>query len=111
MPSAFKPIDVVLSLFRRLLRRLNSKHMARRLSLAARMFRAMVLPVGVLIVLLLATPCVNRGQQRPSLPELLQRFETTTVFWQQFEVAKEIVAAHDISVLPKLQGWLKHEHR
>jgi len=71
----------------------------------------MVLPVGVPVVLLLAAPCVNLGQQRPSLAELLQRFETTTVFWQQFEVAKEIVAAHDISVLPKLQGWLTQEDR
>jgi HEAT repeat protein len=75
------------------------------------MFRAMVFPVGVSVVLLLAAPCVNLGQQRPSLPELLQRFETTTVFWQQFEVAKEIVAAHDVSVLPKLRGWLTHEDR
>jgi hypothetical protein len=75
------------------------------------MFRAMVFPVGVSVVLLLATPGANRGQQRPSLDELVQRFETTTVFWQQFEVAKEIVAAHDISVLPKLQGWLTHEDR
>jgi HEAT repeat protein len=33
------------------------------------------------------------------------------VFWRQFEVAKAIVAANDISVLPKLQSWLTHEDR
>ena len=33
------------------------------------------------------------------------------MFWQQIEVAREIVAAHDISVLPKLQRWLTHEDR
>jgi len=42
---------------------------------------------------------------------LLQQFETTTVFWRQFEVAKAIVAANDTSVLPKLQSWLTHEDR
>jgi HEAT repeat protein len=71
----------------------------------------MVAQLGVPLVLLFAAPCVNRGQQRPSLAELLQRFESTTVFWQQIEVAKEIVAANDISVLPKLQAWLTHEDR
>ncbi len=85
--------------------------MAHGLSLAVRTFRAMVFPVGVPVVLLLAAPCINRGQQRPSLADLLHRFESTTVFWQQIEVAKEIVAAHDISVLPKLQGWLTNEDR
>ncbi len=85
--------------------------MIRGLSLVARAFRAIVFPAGVPVVLLLAAPCVNGGQQRPSLAELLQRFESTTVFWQQIEVAKEIVAAHDVSVLPKLQGWLTHEDR
>jgi len=71
----------------------------------------MVVPLGVALVLLFAAPCLNRAQQRPSLAELLQRFERTTVFWQQIEVAKEIVAANDISVLPKLQAWLTHEDR
>jgi HEAT repeat protein len=74
-------------------------------------FQAMVAPLGVPLVLLFATPCVNRGQQRPSVAELLQQFESTTVFWRQIEVAKAIVAANDISVLPKLESWLTHEDR
>jgi HEAT repeat protein len=63
------------------------------------------------LVLFFATPCLDRGQQHPSVAELLQQFETATVFWRQFDVAKAIVAANDTSVLPKLQSWLTHEDR
>ena len=38
---------------------------------------------------------------------LVEHFEDTTVFWQQFEVAKKIVALHDKSVLPRLEPWLR----
>jgi HEAT repeat protein len=71
----------------------------------------MVTRLGFPLVLLFATPCLDRAQQRPTVAELLQQFETTTVFWQQFEVAKAIVAANDTRVLPKLQSWLTHEDR
>ena len=71
----------------------------------------MVARIGVPLVLLFATPCVIRGQQRPSVAELLQQFESTTVFWRQIEVAKAIVTANDVTVLPKLQSWLTHEDR
>ncbi len=74
-------------------------------------FRAMVARLGFPLVLLFATPGLDRGQQRPSVAELLQQFETITAFWQQFEVAKAIVAANDTRVLPKLQSWLTHEDR
>lgn len=73
--------------------------------------RAIVAALGAPLVLLFAAPAVSRGQQRPSVTELLQQFESTRVFWRQFEVAKAIVAANDISVLPKLQSWLTHEDR
>src|SRR5439155_21677562 len=43
--------------------------------------------------------------------ELLHQFETITLFWRQFEVAKAMVAGKDTSVLPKLQSWLTHEDR
>src|SRR5260370_38206421 len=77
----------------------------------ARPFGAMVIRLGCPLVLLFAAPFPDRGQQRPSVTELLQQFEITTVFWQQFEVAKAIVATNDTSVLPKLQSWLTHEDR
>jgi hypothetical protein len=74
-------------------------------------FGAMIARLGFPLVLLFATPCLDRGQQRPSVAEMLQQFETTTVFWQQFEVAKAIVATNDTSVIPKLLSWLTHEDR
>src|SRR5262244_3693036 len=73
--------------------------------------RAIVAALGALLVLLFAAPPASRGQQRPSVTELLQQFESTRVFWQQFEVAKAIAAVKDNSVLPKLQSWLTHEDR
>jgi hypothetical protein len=73
--------------------------------------RALVAPLSVTLVLLFATPTANRGQQRASVSDLLQRFENTRVFWQQIEVAKEIVAAKDTSVLSKLELWLTDEDR
>jgi len=44
-----------------------------------------------------------------SVSSLLEQFESTTVFWQQFLVAKKIVALHDKSVLPHLEPWLRRE--
>jgi HEAT repeat protein len=74
-----------------------------------------LLPVAaraaVSLVLFFVAPSVNRGQEQPPVAELLQRFNSTAVFWQQMEVAKAIVAAKDISVLAKLQPWLTHEDR
>jgi HEAT repeat protein len=66
---------------------------------------------GVLAVLLFAAASLVRGQQPSSLDQLIRQFESETVFWRQFEVAQAIVAAHDPSVLPKLEPWLTHEDR
>jgi HEAT repeat protein len=41
--------------------------------------------------------------------ELVEQFKTTTTFWKQFEVAKQIVALHDKSVLQELEPWLSNE--
>jgi HEAT repeat protein len=41
--------------------------------------------------------------------ELVEQFKTTTTFWKQFEVAKQIVALHDKSVLQELEPWLSSE--
>jgi hypothetical protein len=45
----------------------------------------------------------------PQTVGLVEQFESTTVFWQQFEVGKKIVALHDKSVLPRLEPWLRCE--
>jgi hypothetical protein len=41
--------------------------------------------------------------------ELVEQFKTTTTFWKQLEVAKQIVALHDKSVLQELEPWLSNE--
>lgn len=40
---------------------------------------------------------------------LLEQFKSTTVFWKQFEVAKQIVALHDKTVLQDLEPWLSNK--
>jgi hypothetical protein len=45
----------------------------------------------------------------PQTVGLVEQFESTTAFWEQFEVAKKIVALHDKSVLPRLELWLRCE--
>jgi hypothetical protein len=47
--------------------------------------------------------------QSESPSGLLEQFESTAVFWKQFEVAKKIVALHDKGVLPRLEPWLRCE--
>ncbi len=48
--------------------------------------KAILAPLGIPTILLLAPSLLIRGQQRPSVDELLPQFERSTVFWQQFEV-------------------------
>jgi HEAT repeat protein len=73
--------------------------------------RAVVVRPGVLPVLLFVAGSLVRGQQPSSLDQLVRQFERETVFWRQFEVAQAIVAAHDPSVLPKLESWLTQDDR
>src|ERR1035437_6091550 len=54
-------------------------------------FRTVVARLGIPLLLLFASPAPDQGQQRPSAAELLDQFQTSTVFWKQFEVAKAIV--------------------
>ena len=42
---------------------------------------------------------------------LVDQFNTTHVFWQQFDVARKIVELHDASVLTRLEGWLTNDDR
>ncbi len=46
-----------------------------------------------------------------SADALVDQFNTTHVFWQQFDVAQKIVERHDASVLPRLEGWLSNDDR
>jgi HEAT repeat protein len=73
--------------------------------------RAVVVRPAFLPILFFAAASSVQGQQPASLDQLVRQFERETVFWRQFEVAQAIVAAHDPSVLPKLESWLTHEDR
>ena len=66
--------------------------------------------------ILLGTMCLlhtvsGQTSRHPSerTSELVEQFKTTTTFWKQFEVAKQIVALHDKSVLQALERWLSNE--
>ena len=66
--------------------------------------------------ILLGTMCLlhtvsGQTSRHPSerTSELVEQFKTTTTFWKQFEVAKQIVALHDKSVLQALEPWLSNE--
>jgi HEAT repeat protein len=52
-----------------------------------------------------------QGSQGPTLTELLAQFKSTTVFWQQFEVAKQIASIGDPRALRDLEPWLGREDR
>jgi HEAT repeat protein len=67
---------------------------------------ASVLAVGICVTLMPSALC---SATLPQPAELFEQFENTTVFWEQFEVAKKIVALGDKSVLPRLEPWLHCE--
>jgi HEAT repeat protein len=71
----------------------------------------MRLGVTIALILLAAVPATSQAPQPASLSDLLDRFEKESVFWKQIEVAKQIVAAKDTSVLPRLEPWLTHDDR
>jgi HEAT repeat protein len=52
-----------------------------------------------------------QGQQNPAPTDLLDQFRSTTVFWRQFEVAKQIVKMGDTRVLAELEPWLDRDDR
>jgi HEAT repeat protein len=67
--------------------------------------------MAVALILLGAIPATSQTPQPASLSGLLDQFEKEPKFWEQIEVAKQIVAAKDASVLPRLEPWLKHENQ
>jgi HEAT repeat protein len=67
---------------------------------------------GVSLALMLATlASVSESQEPVSPRQLLDQFQNTPVFWEQFEIAQRIVALRDPSVLPRLASWLNREDR
>jgi hypothetical protein len=62
-------------------------------------------------LLLLLFSCAGSSQGTLPVSELLKGFERGGVFYQHFEWAKALVAAHDVSVLPSLEPWLTNDDR
>ena len=58
----------------------------------------------------LAAPGLTQAQQQ-SAPELVERFQSTPVFWQQLDIAAKIVELRDPSVLPQIESWLSADDR
>jgi HEAT repeat protein len=78
--------------------------------------RFLIMSRACLCGILLGSLCLLRtvsGQTTQhtsqSTGELVEQFKTTTESWKQFEVAKQVVALHDKSVLPTLEPWLSNE--
>jgi len=65
----------------------------------------------IVAILALCAPGLAEAQTEQSLDNLVKEFETTKVFWPQFEVAKKLVARGDNSALPALEPWLSNEDR
>jgi PBS lyase HEAT-like repeat len=68
-------------------------------------FRKAAVQFAFLFFLALSMPSLSRAQPQ-STAELLERFNNTKVFWQQFEVAGKIVEVGDRSVLVQLEPRL-----
>jgi HEAT repeat protein len=85
--------------------------MSQRSKIPANTIRALAAWLCVPLLLVFASAAQDQGRQGPSAAELIERFQTSTYSWQQFDVAKEIVAAKDMSVLPQLEPLLTQADR
>lgn len=63
---------------------------------------------GAVALSLLAAPAARASQ---SAWDLVEQFQRASVFWKQFQVAQQIVALKDPSVLPKLSEYLTDPDR
>jgi HEAT repeat protein len=73
--------------------------------------KAVRVPLIGAALLIGVTVELSSGEDSPSARLLLERFKSTHFAWQQLEVAKEIVAIHDRTVVEQLEGLLEHEDR
>ena len=71
---------------------------------------AVVTLAAALALITLAVAAVTESARR-SPTELVRRFHSSQFFFDQFDVAKELVELHDPSVLPSLVGDLSNEDR
>ena len=69
-----------------------------------------VVTLAALALITLAVAAVTESKRR-SPTELVSRFHSSQFFFDQFDVAKELVELRDPSVLPSLVGDLSNEDR
>lgn len=67
--------------------------------------------IALAIIGMTVSCATHRNTETPYTAQLLDQFKTSTVFFEQFDVAKKIAALHDPGVLPELEEWLSHEDR
>jgi HEAT repeat protein len=65
----------------------------------------------ILAIVTLCAPGLAEAQRDQSVDNLIKEFETTKVFWRQFEVAKKLVLRGDKGALTALESWLSNEDR
>jgi HEAT repeat protein len=65
----------------------------------------------ILAIFTLCAPASAEAQTEQSVKILVKEFETTKSFWQQFEIAKQLVRRGENSALPALESWLSNEDR
>jgi HEAT repeat protein len=66
---------------------------------------------AALALMMLTVSHNSESQQATSAGRLIVEFKNAHVFWEQFDIAKEIVALHDQRVLPELVDSLNDEDR
>jgi HEAT repeat protein len=66
--------------------------------------------VTVIVATVVATSIVT-AQQRGTTTHLLEQFKSTSTFWRQFEVAKELATVGDAQILAALEPMLHHDDR
>jgi HEAT repeat protein len=71
--------------------------------------------IRIIIAIFVSTLAVSGfGQQRQrnaATDDLLRQFTSERVFWKQSEIARQLVATHDRSVLDDLEVWLNDDDR
>src|SRR5205823_1596201 len=67
--------------------------------------------VLIMVIALSLVPTLAGSRPAGSSLRLLEEFKRVTVFWQQREIADQLVAVHDSAILPELLPWLTNEDR
>ena len=69
----------------------------------------LIAPAAIIATVLVGS--VAAAQQGATTARLLEQFKNTTVFWQQFEIAKELAKVGDAQALAALEPLLRDDDR